>query len=531
MPESPVFSSAAVAAPHSPASQTGQTILAMGGNALEAMIGMAATIAVAYPHMNGLGGDGFWLVQEPGGRVRAIDASGPAGSLATIRRYREKDCDAIPARGPDAAVTVAGAVAGWGLALEYARSLGGQLPRDVLLTDAIRLAREGVAVSPSEARCDVKEREALFAAPGFAKLFLDEGEIRPAGTIRRNPKLADALEQLAHAGFGDFYRGDVAREIAADLERIGAPIARRDLEGYKAAVVQPLSLRYREATVFNLPPPTAGLATLLILGIFERLKGARGEHPEHMHGLVEATKRAFGIRDRVVTDPRHLTEEPADFLVPAVLEREAAAVNMRRAAPYPLPRPADGDTIWMGAIDARGIAVSYIQSLYWEYGSGCVLPATGIVWQNRGSSFSLDSTSRNPLEPGRKPFHTLNPSVAVFDDGRVAAFGSMGGDGQPQFQAQIFTRYTHGMGVADAVDAPRWLFGRTWGTSSSTLKVESRFDPGLLAELRRWGHEVEEIGAAYGDVLGHAGLLVKHPRDGRVEATHDPRADGGALGL
>src|SRR3712207_184171 len=167
MPETPVFSTAAVAAPHTLAAETGQTILAAGGNAIEAMIAMAATIAVVYPHMNGIGGDGFWLVREPGGRVRAFAAAGPAGSLATLQRYRDKGYDAIPPRGPDAALTVAGAVAGWGLALDYARSLGGRLPLDVLLADAIRHAKDGVAVSDSEGRYILKDQEALFAAPGF----------------------------------------------------------------------------------------------------------------------------------------------------------------------------------------------------------------------------------------------------------------------------------------------------------------------------------------------------------------------------
>jgi gamma-glutamyltranspeptidase len=532
MPESPVFSSAAVAAPHRLAAETGQVILAQGGNAVEAMVAMAATIAVAYPHMNGIGGDGFWLIREPGGRVRAFDAAGPAGQFATRARYRAKGYDAVPPRGADAALTVAGAVAGWGLALEYARSLGGRLPLETLVADAIRLAKEGVPVSESEARYVVKEREALQAAPGFAALFLEEGKTPAAGTLRRNPALAGTLEQIAHAGVADFYGGDIAREIAVDLERIGSPVTRADLKGFRPRIVEPLSTRYRDATVFNLPPPTVGLASLLILGIFARLEGTRGEHPEHVHGLVEATKRAFAIRDRVVTDPAHLTRDPASFLTPAVFEREAAAIHRRRAAAYPLAKPAEGDTIWMGAIDGSGLAVSYIQSLFWEFGSGCVLPATGILWQNRGFAFSLDTASRNPLEPGRKPMHTLNPAMAAFDDGRVMAYGSMGGEGQPQFQAQIFTRYVDGrLSVADAVDAPRWLFGRTWGAAAPTLKVESRFESGLLADLAKWGHEVEEIGKAYADGMGHAGMLVKHPRNGRVEATHDPRSDGDALGL
>ena len=532
MPDTPVFAHGAVAAPHRLAAQAGQSVLAQGGNAIEAMLAMAASIAVVYPHMNGIGGDGFWLVRERGGRVRGIEACGPAGRLATVARYREKRLDAIPARGPDAMVTVAGAVGGWQLALDLSRALGGRLPLATLLADAIAQARGGVPVSPSEARYVPQELDTLHDAPNFSATFLKDGRPWPAGEIRALPRLAATLEQLAHAGLADFYRGDVGREIAADLERLGAPVTRADLEAYAPAERAPLSIRRRDATLYNFPPPTQGLAALLILGIFDRLNVASPETPAHYHGLIEATKRAFAIRDRVVTDFARLRHDPAGFLTPESLAREAAQIDMARAARVPLPEPGHGDTVWMGAIDGDGLAVSYIQSVYWEYGSGTVLPATGICWQNRGMSFSLDAGAVNPLEPGRRPFHTLIPALAAFDDGRVMSYGSMGGDGQPQFQAQIFSRYAdYGMSPADAVDAPRLLYGRTWGAPSLSVKVENRFDPGCIAALRRLGHEIEELGFPYTDSLGHAGMLVRHPRDGRIEATHDPRSDGGALGL
>ena len=222
MSDTPTFATAAVAAPHLLASETGRNILAQGGNALEAMVAMAATIAVVYPHMNSIGGDGFWVVREPGGRVRAIEACGPAGRLATIERYRQAGYDAIPMRGPEAAVTVAGAVGGWVMALDYAASLGGRLPLPGLLADAVRHARDGYPVSASEIRTDPIEREAVHAAPGFRDTFLFDGLPPKAGDVRRAPTLAATLDHLAQAGLDDFYRGDVGREIAADLESIGA---------------------------------------------------------------------------------------------------------------------------------------------------------------------------------------------------------------------------------------------------------------------------------------------------------------------
>ncbi|WP_420102633.1 gamma-glutamyltransferase, partial [Bosea sp. (in: a-proteobacteria)] len=226
MRDTPVFGSAAVAAPHVLASEAGRAILAEGGNAIEAMVAMAATIAVVYPHMNGIGGDGFWLVQEPNGKRHGIEACGPAGSLATIERYRRQGHDTIPARGPDAALTVAGAVGGWRLALDLAKALGGRIPLRELLLDAIGHAREGYAVSPSEAGNRPNERDALKAAPGFLAAFWPEGQAPKAGSLRRATALADTLAHLADAGLDDFYRGDIGREIAADLERIGAPVTR-----------------------------------------------------------------------------------------------------------------------------------------------------------------------------------------------------------------------------------------------------------------------------------------------------------------
>jgi gamma-glutamyltranspeptidase/glutathione hydrolase len=202
---------------------------------------------------------------------------------------------------------------------------------------------------------------------------------------------------------------------------------------------------------------------------------------------------------------------------------------MARAAPWPLP-PEKGDTIWMGAIDKDGVAVSYIQSVYWEYGSGVVLPKTGVPMQNRGISFSLDPASPRALKPGRRPFHTLNPALAVFSDGRVMSYGSMGGDGQPQFQAQVFTRIAAGESLARAVAAPRWLWGRTWGADSLTVKVEAALDDAIASGLARRGHEIERLPLERQDSFGHAGALRRIPR-GEIEATHDPRADGGALGL
>ncbi|MEP7029372.1 MAG: gamma-glutamyltransferase, partial [Pseudolabrys sp.] len=338
------------------------------------------------------------------------------------------------------------------------------------------------------------------------------------------------LDHLARNGLADFYRGDVGREIATDLEKIGSPVTRDDLRHYHASIADPLSVKLNAGTIYNTPPPTQGLASLIILALYERLRVREAESFEFAHGLVEATKRAFRVRDRIVTDPIRVPQPPGDFLEAKFLDGEARKIDLRKAAKWPVP-PGEGDTIWMGAADSSGLAVSYIQSLYWEFGSGCVLPKTGVLMQNRGSSFSLDPKALNALAPGRLPFHTLNPALAVLKDGRIIAYGTMGGDGQPQSQAAVFTRHiTFGQPLEQALDAPRWLLGRTWGSSHTNLRLERRFDEGLIDRLMSVGHDVQVLDQAYSDTMGHAGAVILHA-DGTLEGGHDPRADGGAAGV
>jgi gamma-glutamyltranspeptidase/glutathione hydrolase len=523
-----------VCAPHAAAAEDGRRVLAEGGNAFEAMIAMAASIAAVYPHMNHIGGDGFWLVRERNGRVRALMGAGPAGARATPALYREHGCDTIPARGPLAALTVPAAIGAWMLAADAAKANGGKLPLDVLLGGAIGHARDGYTVTRSQARLTAEKLPEMDdvrnLAVGFREMFMPGDKVPEVGARLTQTKLAATLEQLAHAGLADFYRGDVGREIAADLERIGSPVTRADLETYRAKVAEPLSVRLEAGTIYNAPPPTQGLASLIILGLFERMRVQKAETFEYVHALVEATKRAFRVRDRVVTDPARIAADLNRFLDAKFLDAEAQKIDRAKAAKWPAPH-GEGDTIWMGAADSSGLVVSYIQSLYWEFGSGCVLPATGVLMQNRGASFSLDPKALNTLAPGRLPFHTLNPALAVLKDGRLMAYGTMGGDGQPQTQGMIFSRHIlFGQPLAQALDAPRWLLGRTWGSTVTNLRMESRFDGNLIDRLLSAGHDIDVLGDAYSDTMGHAGAVVLHP-NGTLEGGHDPRADGGAAGV
>jgi gamma-glutamyltranspeptidase len=519
-----------VAAPHHAAVEAGRAILAEGGNALEAMIAMAATIVAVYPHMNHIGGDGFWLVRERSGRVRALMGAGRAGANARFDLYREHGHDDIPTRGPLAALTAPGAVAAWMLALEVAKAQGGRLPLTALLDAAIRHAGDGYVVTKSQARLTAEKLAELKDVPGFAATFLADGKPPEPGTVCRQQALAATLDHLAKAGLADFYRGDVGREIAADLARIGSPVTRADLEHTRADMAEPLSVTISAGTLYNTRPPTQGLASLIILALFARLRVADAESFDHVHGLVEATKRAFRVRDRLITDPDRLPGPLDPFLDGKFLDGEAAKVDRRRAAKWP-PSGDAGDTVWMGAADAGGLAVSYIQSLYWEFGSGCVLPATGVLMQNRGASFSLDPNSLNALAPGRQPLHTLNPALAILRDGRIMAYGTMGGEGQPQTQAAVFTRHVlYRQPLADALARPRWLLGRTWGSTVTSLRMEDGFDGNLIDRMLAAGHDVEVLAERHSDIMGHAGAVILHP-GGALEGGHDPRADGGAAGV
>ncbi len=516
-----------VVAPHHLAAQSGLAVLREGGDAIEAMVAAAATIAVVYPHMNSIGGDGFWLIQEPGNLPVGIDASGAAAGLATTAFYQGQGSAQIPARGPLAALTVAGTISGWAKALEISARTGGRLPLERLLADSITYAENGIPLTAGHvAMVEAKQAE-LADVPGFAHLF-HASEPKP-GDMLRQPRLASTLRHLAAVGLSDFYEGDVARSMVRDLETAGSPLRLGDLAAHTAQLVTPLASRLSAGWAYNMPPPSQGLASILILAIYDRIRAEKPESFEHVHRLVEATKRAFLIRDRVVTCPSRLQLDPAAYLSDDAIAREAEAIDLSEAAPWPAATTTEGDTIWMGAIDSADRAVSFIQSTYWEFGSGLVLPGTGVLWQNRGTSFSLDPDHLNCLEPRRKPFHTLNPALANLDDGRVMVYGTMGGDGQPQTQAAVFTRYAlYGEPLAQSVTAPRWLLGRTWGAASTSLKLESRFPSHVVKALSGAGHEVEVL-EEFTDVMGHAGAVVRHP-SGLFEGASDPRSDGAAAG-
>ncbi|WP_310447447.1 gamma-glutamyltransferase [Thiobacillus sp.] len=518
-----------VTSPHYLATAAGKAVLDAGGNAVEAALAVGATLCVVYPHMNSLGGDGFWLLSDQWGNLTGFDGAGPAGQAYTPAFYAGQGLGAIPARGPHAANTVAGLVSVWGAAHAFSRvQWGGRVPWRELLEPALGHAEQGFACSASQGDFLTQKWAELGGFDTLTDIYAPGGQPAPAGVTFRQPQLAESLRLLQRDGAEGFYRGELGRRVAQGLADAGSLLSADDLTAFNCRKVEPIGVRYRNGLAVNMPPPTQGLASLLILGQLDHFYLARHPHlsADYVHLVVEATKQAFRLRDRHVADPDHVAVPVAELLSPATTAGLADAIDVSRAAPWG-KGVGPADTVWFGVVDAKGRAVSAIQSIYHEYGSGMVAGDTGILWQNRGASFSLDPRHVNVLKPGKRPFHTLNPAMYLENGRPRLVYGTMGGDGQPQTQAAVATRaLDYRLPLPEVLDSPRWLLGRTWGQSSDTLKLEGRFAPEVFDELTRRGHTVERV-EDYAQMMGHAGV-IRALDDGTCEAASDPRSDGAA---
>lgn len=530
-----------VSAPHHAASAAGADILRRGGNAVEAAVATAAVLGVVYPHMTGLGGDAFFLISPKAGRERGeppvfVDGAGRSGRAVTREFYLERGLDAVPKRGALAAATVPGAVSAWEKSLEVAAGLpGAGLPLPALLEEAVTHAENGYAVTLSKHAMATAALHELADLPGFAETFLLNGRVPRPGERLRLPALAESLRRLGRKGLSAFYRAEKGKEPVARPWTVGSPLRAGDLAAFRAEVRAPLGKHVFGGRIFNSSAPTQGAASLMILALLERIAVRSGFSSDVWldpavlaHLTSEAVKQVFPVRDKYFADPAHMPRPAEEFLADEFLAVLADKIRMDAAAPVVTTAPG-GDTVWFGAADRHGTVVSAIQSIYHEFGSGVVTPDSGIVWQNRVLGFDFAPGLPNSLGPGKKPRHTLNPALAIMDDGRCIAYGSMGGDGQPQTQAAVFLRaFVAGMPLRDAINAPRWLLGRAWGDHSTSLKVEDSFPPEVFQTLRRLGHDVASVPAP-SSLMGHAGAVVLHA-DGLMEGAADERGDGCAAG-
>jgi len=524
-----------VASPHVLASASGVAALRAGGNALDAAIATAATIAVVYPHMNGVGGDNFWLIHDAGaGRLAALCGAGRSARAASIGWYAAHGVrDTIPSRGGPAALTVPGVVDGWWQAHQYStRSMGSALGWKALLADAIAYAREGFQASDGQRVAPPREPD-LFGPTAIPAIKRDLWPLYHPDALGQGPlvqrDLALTLEAVRDGGPDAFYSGDVARRIVAAASAAGSPLALEDFSEHRSDWMEPLRMAYRKGQAASLPPPTQGMSTLAMLALADGFDVAELDEADYVHLLVEAAKLAFEDRDRYLTDPAWMEKTPKEFLAPEHIARLRKRLDMKRARPTASSRPADGDTIAIVTADAQGNAVSLIQSLYFTWGSGLVCGDTGVVLQNRGSFFSLDPKQANALAPAKRTMHTLIPSMYL-EGGRARfVYGTMGGEGQPQTQAALLTRrLDRGLGPQACVEAPRWLYGRTWGVATRALSLEGRYDDELARDLAARGHDVQ-MGGPWDDLFGHAHCIWLDP-DGGLVGGSDPRADGAALG-
>ncbi len=527
-----------ICSPHYLASSTGLDILRSGGSAVDAAIAANATLCVVYPHMTGLGGDGFWQICADG-EIEAINASGPAASEATRTYYEKLGYEEIPERGSASALTVPGAVDGWRLAHEK----HGRLPWRRLFEDAITYAREGAAITDDLARWITEDADVLAQQSTAAETFLSDGEALSAGSVIAQPALADSFETLAdHGPREGFYEGPIADQFCAGIGN-ESPLSSTDFSDYQAEWVTPLSIEYRGYTAHSLPPNTQGIAALQILGLLDGFDvSAWGDGTaDYYHHMAEVTKVAFGDRDAWVTDPEAV-ELPAEKLLSSTyLDDRRKLIDSSQSLPAtvkpgimpegiePQPQDPGGDTGYLSVVDDDGLAVSLIQSIYHDFGSGIIAGDTGIIPQNRGSLFSMEPTHVNSLEPKKRTFHTLIPGLITKDSEPWLLYGTMGGEGQPQTQAALVSRIVDfGYDVQTAIETPRWFFGRTWGNQSRSLSVEGRIPDGVVTELQRRGQFVA-MARQYDDRMGHAAAIRVH-NDGTLEGGADPRGDGAALG-
>lgn len=504
----------AVTTPHPLATEAGMAVLRAGGTAPEALIAAGAVLTVVMPHFCGLGGDAVWLVADRHGGRRCFLAIGQG-----INRPMPQA--PIPQRGPGAVLTTAAVVDGWRHALDHAaRDLGGSCRWDDLLAPAIHLAQDGFAISASQEFWTRYRADELRDWPGFGDLFLSEDQPIPAGRILRQPQLAESLAAIAANGAREFHAGALAQRIVAGLRDAGAVMSADDLRLTRTVEVAPLSLTYRNLTLLGSPPPTQGVTTLQIMGILSRLdlRNVPPGSAAHLHLCVEAVKRAF--RDRgLIADPASMSIDPAALLDPARMDAMASDISGRALA-WPQVWQ-HGDTVYLGAMDAAGNAASVLQSTYFDWGSGVVAGDTGILWQNRGAAFSTDPRHPNAFAPGKLPFYTLNPGIALRNGKPAFVYGTQGADGQPQTLAVLLTHLIDfGALPEDALAAPRFLLGRTFSDSRDSLKVEAHLGAEAIAELAARGHEICPI-PALSPLAGQAGVVVAGPGGG--SGYHDRR--------
>ena len=510
----PAFCRRGVATSQHLAAQAGLAVLQAGGNAIDAAIATAITLTVVEPNMNGIGSDAFAMVWD-GTQLHGLDASGR--SPAAWTRAHFPGSGQMPVRGWDS-VTVPGAVSAW---VALSRRFG-RLPFARLFDAAIRYARDGFVVTPVTAASWARQAAELGHYPDFARDFLPDGRAPAVGELFRFPAQADTLAEIAATEGESFYRGRLAARIAAHAHRQGGRLGEADLAAHEPDWVRTMHIDFHGLTLHEIPPAGQGIAALIALGILGKRAEFAALPPDSaasIHCQLEAMKLAFADVHAKVADRRCMTMDPASLLAPEYLAARAQCIDGARAQHFGPGEIAGGGTVCLSAVDDAGLMVSLIQSNYMGFGSGIVVPGTGISLQNRGACFTLDDQHPNVVAPRKRPYHTILPGFVTRNGQPLMSFGLMGAIMQPQGHVQMMVRMgLHGQNPQAACDAPRWQVDAA---------QHADFEPGLgaqtIAELRALGHRAPPDAAAFG--FGGAQIMLRMP-NGWYCGASDSRKDG-----
>lgn len=500
------------------ASQAGLNMLKKGGNAVDAAIATAITLSVVEPVNNGIGSDAFALIWD-GKKLVGLNASGRSPSTWTVEHFSNKK--SMPMLGWDS-VTIPGAVSAW---VELSQKYG-LLHFKELFEPAIKYAEKGFLVSPITAEM----WKILFKMykkkkfPEFYEIFLPKDRPPYPGELFSNPAQARTLKLIAESAGDEFYKGEIARKIVNHSNNTGGLITMEDLANHEANWVELISIDYHNITLHEIPPNGQGLAALIALGILEKLDLTKykPDSPESLHLQIEAMKLAFSDAYHYISDSRTQEFEPSMLLKSDYLSQRAELINKNKAHTYNYGTPKQGDTVYLTTADEKGMMVSYIQSNYMGFGSGIVIPGTGISLQNRGNGFSLIDGHPNQVGSNKRPYHTIIPAFVTKNNQPLMSFGVMGGNMQPQGHVQMITRiFDYNQNPQTAVDAPRWRV-----MQGMKVNFEPEFDKKILKNLAQKGHET-----LTGHYFEFGGAQIIYKLEDGYFAASDPRKDGQAVGF
>ncbi len=510
-----------IATPHHTATAIGASVLQEGGSAVDAAIAANAALTVLLPDQTSIGGDCFMMIWPPDEPApTGLNGSGRVPAVADPDALRGQGYESMPRFGP-ATVTVPGTIHAWFSAHERL----GRLPMSRLLAPASTLARDGFPVSIRLANAMSLSAADLASFPVAASIFLDDGSAPAPGYPLANPALANSLDAIGREGRDAFYQGWIADQIVTTAGGDNGWMSGDDLATHASSWDDPISIRYRNATIWELPPNSQGVTGLLGLAMMDReAAGASWDDPAWLHVQIEAKKRAFAIRDRYLADPEAMTVTAEDILTDTAIDGMWSDFDPWAATVGQPTLP--GDTIFIGVIDGNGLAVSLIQSIFQAFGSGLVAGDTGIVLQNRGSYFSLIPGHPNELAGGKRPLHTLMPGMIDIDGDRRGPLGTQGGDAQAQIHMQLASHLVDfGMTPEKALARPRWFSGDGRHGDPFAVVIEAGMPQHVAFGLIERGHAINRVEPGWPHA-GYAQIVLQDQSTGEVAGAADPRSEG-----